>query len=194
MAEYRKLWWILIAIVAFTFSILGYFGTEVYRQAPPIPDKVVSDSGTILMTEESILDGQTAWQSVGGMQLGSIWGHGAYQAPDWTADWLHRELLNWLDLAARDEYGSAYDELDGTRQAALQYQLETAYRTNTFDEQTNTLHLPERRVEAIALTADYYSRLFSDEPSFQETRENFAMKENTLPDPERRARMTEFFF
>lgn len=194
MAEYRKLWWILIAIVAFTFSILGYFGTEVYRQAPPIPDKVVSGSGTILMTEESILDGQTAWQSVGGMQLGSIWGHGAYQAPDWTADWLHRELVNWLNLAAMDEYGTAYDELDGTRQAALQYQLETAYRTNTFDEQTNTLHLADRRVEAIALTADYYNRLFSDEPSFQETRENFAMKENTLPDPERRARMTEFFF
>lgn len=194
MAEYRKLWWLLIAIVAFTFSILGYFGTEVYRQAPPIPDKVVDDSGTILMTEESILDGQTAWQSVGGMQLGSIWGHGAYQAPDWTADWLHRELLNWLDLAALDEYGAPYAELDGTQQAALEYQLETTYRTNTFDEQTNTLHLADRRVEAIGMTADYYSRLFSDEPALQETRENFAMKENTLPDPERRARMTEFFF
>jgi len=52
----------------------------------------------VLYTQEGILDGQTAWQSVGGMQLGSIWGHGAYQAPDWTADWLHRELLagwNW---------------------------------------------------------------------------------------------------
>lgn len=44
------------------------------------------------MIGDSILDGQTAWQSVGGMQLGSIWGHGAYQAPDWTADWLHREF------------------------------------------------------------------------------------------------------
>lgn len=49
-----------------------------------------------------------AWQSVGGMQLGSILGHGAYQAPDWTADWLHRELTAWLDLAAQEIHGAAY--------------------------------------------------------------------------------------
>jgi len=103
VAEYRKLWWTLIAVLAVTFTLLGYFGREVYRAAPPIPDQVVSTAGDLLMTEESILDGQTAWQSVGGMQLGSIWGHGAYQAPDWTADWLHRELETWLEIAAREE-------------------------------------------------------------------------------------------
>ena len=86
MAGYRKLWWLLITILAITFSVLGYFGAEVYRSAPPIPAKVVSQQGQLLMTNETILNGQTAWQSVGGMQLGSIWGHGAYQAPDWTAD------------------------------------------------------------------------------------------------------------
>ena len=105
MAKYRRLWFLLIGILAVTFTLLGYFGAEVYREAPPIPDRVVSADGDTLMTEESILDGQTAWQSVGGMQLGSIWGHGAYQAPDWTADWLHRELETWLEIAALEEYG-----------------------------------------------------------------------------------------
>jgi len=76
MGNYKKLWWVLIATLGFTFAILGYFGTEVYREAPPIPDRVVSEDGATLMTRESILDGQTAWQSVGGMQVGSIWGHG----------------------------------------------------------------------------------------------------------------------
>ena len=104
MTHYRNLWWTLIAVLAVTFALLGYFGTEVYRKAPPIPDRVVSESGQVLMTGEDILDGQTAWQSVGGMQLGSIWGHGAYQAPDWTADWLHRELVAWLDLEAEQRY------------------------------------------------------------------------------------------
>src|SRR3954464_13503611 len=28
-----------------------------------------------------------------GMQLGSIWGHGGYVAPDWSADWLYREAV-----------------------------------------------------------------------------------------------------
>ena len=74
MSKYYKFWWTLIAILAITFGLLGYFGQEVYRSAPPSPDQVRAQDGTLLMTEESILDGQTAWQSVGGMQLGSVWG------------------------------------------------------------------------------------------------------------------------
>ena len=194
MAKYRRLWFLLIGILAVTFTLLGYFGAEVYREAPPIPDRVVSADGDTLMTEESILDGQTAWQSVGGMQLGSIWGHGAYQAPDWTADWLHRELETWLEIAALEEYGQEWHSLSGQQQNALQYDLKTEYRTNTYDAATSTLQLSERRSEAIARTADYYSRLFSDAPELQSTRENYAMKENTLPSAERRERMTEFFF
>lgn len=194
MAEYRKLWWLLIAILIITFGLLGYFGREVYRQAPPIPGQVVSEDGRVLMTHDTILDGQTAWQSVGGMQLGSIWGHGAYQAPDWTADWLHRELIAWLELAAQDAYGKPYAELDGAQQHALQYDLKTGYRTNTYDPATDTLVVSERRAQAIQHTAAYYASLFSAEPELRNTRKSYAMKENTLPDAERRERLTEFFF
>lgn len=194
MGQYRKLWWTLIGILAVTFALLGYVGAEVYRKAPPIPAQVITENERLLMTRDSILDGQTAWQSVGGMQLGSIWGHGAYQAPDWTADWLHRELIAWLELAARDEYGADYAELDGQQQNALQYALKTAYRANSYDAGTGTLVLSERRAQAIAQTANYYSRLFSDTPELQGTRQSYAMKENTLPDPRRREKMTHFFF
>ena len=85
MGPYKKLWFTLIGVLIVTFSLLGYYGAEVYRKAPPIPAQVVAADGARLFTKDDILDGQTAWQSVGGMQLGSIWGHGAYQAPDWTA-------------------------------------------------------------------------------------------------------------
>jgi nitric oxide reductase subunit B len=51
----------------------------------------------------------------------------------------------------------------------------------------------DRRAKAIAQTADYYSRLFSDAPELHKSRESFAMKENTLPSG-RRARLTHFFF
>ena len=94
MGPYREDWFTLTAVCIAMFSLLGYFGAEVYRSAPPIPAQVAVAGGKTLFTDTDILDGQTAWQSVGGMQLGSIWGHGAYQAPDWTADWLHRELVN----------------------------------------------------------------------------------------------------
>lgn len=194
MAEYRKLWWLLIAILIVTFSILGYFGREVYRQAPPIPGQVISDSGDLLMTRDSILDGQTAWQSVGGMQLGSVWGHGAYQAPDWTADWLHRELVAWLELAAVDVFGKSYDALDGAQQHSLQYDLKADYRRNRYDSATDTLVVSDRRAQAISQTAAYYASLFSADPELRSTRVSYAMKEDTLPNPERRARLSEFFF
>ncbi|MFE8072459.1 nitric-oxide reductase large subunit [Marinobacteraceae bacterium S3BR75-40.1] len=196
MGEYKRLWWTLIAVVAITFCLLGYFGSEVYRKAPPIPDRVVTENGKLLTTEEGILDGQTAWQSVGGMQLGSVWGHGSYQAPDWTADWLHRELTAWLELAAQDRYGESYDNLGRAEQQMLQAQLTEAYRSNDVVQQNGveTLVVSERRAEAMAQTADYYRRLFGGDPALTERRENYAMKEVTLPDPQRRKQLTDFFF
>ena len=192
MGEYRKLWWALIAVLGVTFCVLGWFGREVYRQAPPIPAQVVSADGATLFTAEDILDGQTAWQSVGGMQLGSIWGHGAYQAPDWTADWLHRELSAWLDLAAQQAYGKPYAEVDEDHQALLRQQLKREYRGNQV--QGERLVLSERRLEAMAQTAAYYDALFGNDPALQGSRKSFAMKENTLPDATRREQLTRFFF
>ena len=192
MGEYRKLWWALIAVLGVTFCILGWFGREVYRQAPPIPAQVRSETGETLFTGTDILDGQTAWQSVGGMQLGSIWGHGAYQAPDWTADWLHRELSAWLDIGAHEQYGKAFGELDGDQQAVLLARLKREYRGNRAED--GVLTLSARRVEAIRHTADYYVALFGDDPALQHSRKSFAMKEGTLPDLARRQELTHFFF
>src|SRR5687767_4921530 len=193
MGPYKKLWFTLIGVMIVTFGLLGYFGTEVYRQAPPIPAQVTTADGKLLFDREGILDGQTAWQSVGGMQLGSIWGHGAYQAPDWSADWLHRELTSWLDLGARQVHGKPYAALDGPAQAALREQLQTEYRGNRVDA-AGVLVLSPRRAQAFAETAAYYDLLFSDAPALQKSREHFAMKENTLPSAERRRQMTQFFF
>ena len=89
----RKLWIGFIAVVTISFAVLIYYGREIYHEAPPIPEKVVAEDGTVLFTRQEIKDGQNVWQSLGGHQLGTIWGHGAYQAPDWTADWLHREEI-----------------------------------------------------------------------------------------------------
>ncbi|MBL1376941.1 nitric-oxide reductase large subunit [Zobellella iuensis] len=194
MANYRRLWTILLVVLGFTFAILGYFGREVYRVAPPIPAQVVTESGTLLTTKDGILDGQTAWQSVGGMQLGSIWGHGAYQAPDWTADWLHRELEAWLELAAQDEFGTAFHNLEDEQQALLQHRLKREYRFNSYDAEADVLVVSNRRAAAMADTAAYYDKLFSDDPALRGTRQSFAMKENTLPSSQRRADMNNFFF
>ncbi len=194
MGEYKKLWWTLIGVLAVAFALLGWMGKEVYNQAPPIPQQVATTSGKVLMTHEDILKGQSAWQSAGGMTVGSIWGHGAYQAPDWTADWLHRELTAWLDLAAQDLAGVPYAQLDGDSQRVLQHRLEQEYRKNTFDPATGTVTVSERRARAMAQTASYYDKLFGDEPALRSSRESFAMKEDTLPGAQARAYLGDFFF
>jgi len=194
MREYNKLWWTLIGVLAVTFSILGYFGTEIYRVAPPIPNAFQSSEGYIVTTNSQILDGQTAWQSIGGMQLGSIWGHGAYQAPDWSADWLHRELMHWLELAAQAKHSSNYAVLSAKQKHSLHYDLKLEYRTNGYNSVTKIVTLSDRRIQAIELTAAHYDALFGGADELKETREHYAMKEVTLPNDERRTRLTEFFF
>jgi uncharacterized membrane protein len=81
------------------FGILLLLGQQIYQQAPPIPEAVKSASGETLFTRSDIEAGQNIWQSIGGMQQGSIWGHGSYLAPDWSADWLHREAEALLALS-----------------------------------------------------------------------------------------------
>lgn len=104
----RRLWIIFGAAMFVMFGTLLYFGQQIYQAKPPIPALVATTSGQIIYTRAQIEQGQNVWQSTGGMQQGSIWGHGSYVAPDWSADWLHREALALLDILARAEGKGAY--------------------------------------------------------------------------------------
>ncbi|RYF33325.1 MAG: nitric-oxide reductase large subunit, partial [Comamonadaceae bacterium] len=91
MRNTTTLWRWLGLIFVLSFGALGYLGWQIYLTAPPIPSSVTSASGQVLYTGEQIQHGQQVWLASGGQQQGSVWGHGAYVAPDWSADWLHRE-------------------------------------------------------------------------------------------------------
>jgi nitric oxide reductase subunit B len=93
MKSAHTLWRWLGLIFVLSFGALGYLGWQIYLSAPPIPKQVVTSDGDVLYTGEQIQLGQQAWPSAGGQQLGTVWGHGAYVAPDWSADWLHREAM-----------------------------------------------------------------------------------------------------
>src|SRR3546814_248044 len=98
MSTTRKLWVGLATLLVLSFGVLLRMGGEIHRKAPPMPEQVVSHSGQVLYTRADIERGRVVWQSMGGMQLGSIWGHGALVAPDWSADWMHRQISAELDL------------------------------------------------------------------------------------------------
>ena len=191
---HRRLWVLFGLTVFAAFFILGFFGREVYRQAPPIPAAVRTTDGTLVMTQDEILTGQTVWQSTGGQQLGSIWGHGAYQAPDWTADWLHREAVVLLDTFSRQSFGVAYGDANAEQQAVLQARLRAELRTNTFDAATGVVTISPARAAAIAQVAAHYDGLFGGAPALASLREDYAMQDVVVPDAQRRQLLTKFFF
>ena len=146
----RRLWLGLAALLVSSFGVLLWMGNDIYQQAPPIPERVISQSGTLIYSKADYDTGRQVWQSMGGQQLGSIWGHGALVAPDWSADWLHREAIAMLELAAQAEMAKPYSAVDVSQQARLQANLQTEMRSNTFDTTTNTITVSERRAQAIA--------------------------------------------
>src|SRR6476469_7194238 len=101
--NYKKLWATLFVVIAGSLAVLGYFGWQIYQSEPPVPNRVITQSGHVIFTGDQIRDGQNVWQSIGGQEVGTVWGHGAYVAPDWSADWLHRESEMLLDTWAQRE-------------------------------------------------------------------------------------------
>lgn len=191
---YSRLWTALAIVIVGSFAVLIYYGYDIYQQKPPLPEKVILSDGTQLFTGEDILDGQNVWQSMGGQEVGTIWGHGAYIAPDWSGDWLHREAEWILNHWSTVEFGAPYAEVEADKQAVLQARLQAELRTNTYDPSTRALTISPLRAEAIRAVSEHYKGLFGDDPSLASLRDAYAMPANSVPDADRRNKLTQFFF
>lgn len=194
MSKERKLWITFGLVMAISFTVLGYYGFEIYQKAPPQPTNIVTPDGEIVVKGQDILDGQNVWQSMGGQEVGSIWGHGAYTAPDWTADWLHRESLYILNKWSEAENGERYEDLSSEKQAALERRLQEELRNNTYDEASGTITISEIRAEAIENLNEYYKGLFMENPELDELRNYYAIPKNAIKDEDRMRQMSNFFF
>ena len=182
MYSSRKLWTWLAVICLLSFGVLGWVGTEIYLTAPPIPNQVISTSGEAVFTEGQVQQGQQAWQSAGGQQLGSVWGHGSYVAPDWSADWLHREALALRNIWAERDYKKSFENLSLGQQGEINGLLKNEMRSNTYDARTGNITLSDDRVAAIKEVKQHYINLFGDDASLNHLREQYAMGSGLLPD------------
>lgn len=187
--SYRALWIAFAIVTAGSFAVLVYMGFRIDAEKPPIPEQVVTEDGQTITDAATIREGQAVWQSMGGHQIGSVWGHGAYVAPDWTADWLHREATFVLDRWAEQDHGaSSFDDLGGEEQAALEARLAAVMRTNTYDEASGTVTLPAVRAEAFDANVQHYADLF------REGHDDYAIPEGTLTDVSRAEALGSFYF
>ncbi|USX17565.1 nitric-oxide reductase large subunit [Oxalobacteraceae bacterium OTU3REALA1] len=190
----RKLWTWLAVICVLSFAVLGWVGAEIYLTAPPIPKQIVSVDGDVLFDEGQVDRGQQAWLSAGGQQLGTVWGHGSYVAPDWSADWLHREALALRQIWARRDHGVDFDKLDKPKQAALNARLKDEMRRNTYDAARGAIVLSADRAAAVRSVARHYTDLFGDARELDALREQYAMTANAVVDADDLRALPAFVF
>ena len=190
----KNLWFSFIAVLIICFSILGFYGHEIYREKPPIPEKVVSLDGTTIFTKQEIENGQNVWQSIGGQEVGTVWGHGAYVAPDWSADWLHKESVYLLDKWAEKDFNLSFNNLDVEKQAALKARLQKSLRANTYDIKTGNISVTSDRAGAIKDNCTHYAGLFMNDPALSKERQDYAIPPNSIKDSVRMQDMNAFFF
>lgn len=184
----KKLWISFAIVFVSSFAVLGWIGTRIYQEMPPIPARVVTTDGSVVVGDGDIGRGQNVWQSLGGMEVGSIWGHGSYIAPDWTADWLHREATFVLNDWATAENGMRYEQLSTEQKAKLRGRLEEMYRRNTFNPATNTIAIDPVRARAFEACLEHFSEVFmAGNPSY-------AIPAGTVSTPERMRQFGGFIF
>ena len=184
----RRIWIGLVAVVAISFAILGWAGVRIYQDAPPIPVRIQDEHGNIIVATGQISAGQEVWRALGGQEVGSIWGHGAYVAPDWTADWLHREVVFVLDDWAREAGVDSYAALDAEKQGGLRARLAAEYQKNTYDPASGVVTISSTRARAYAANAEHYASVFRDGQA------TYAIPAGTEVDPQRLGQLNSFIF
>ena len=193
MKSNHGLWRWLGLIFVLSFGALGYLGWQIYLTAPPIPKAVVTTSGEVLFTGEQVQKGQQVWLASGGQQQGSVWGHGAYVAPDWSADWLHREAVA-LQAIRTQELRKAPTALTAADRGAIDAALKEEMRRNTYDASSGKITVSAERAQAIREVASHYQGLFGNDASLDKLRDQYAMTEGTVPERAERQALTAFFF
>jgi nitric oxide reductase subunit B len=185
--SYKRYWLALAAVMIASFAVLGGVGRKMISEAPPIPDVYTAD-GQLLFTGSSITDGQGVWQSIGGQEIGTVWGHGAYVAPDWSADWLHRESQMLLNTWAAQDGASSFEALGLDQQAVLKARLIREMRTNTYDPAQNRVVIDAARAAAFKQLAAYYADVFAT------GRSEYAIPRSALTDAGKQRQLASFFW
>ena len=169
--------WIQAAalVALFGFLLLGILAYRTYTDEPPIPSRVMGADGQLLFTGADISAGQEVFLKNGLMEYGSIFGHGAYLGPDFTADYLHRAALISNQLN-----GFAYAETPQATTIA-------DFKANRYDEVSGVLTFSAAQTEAFRKLLPHYADFFAT----PDTRNG--LRPSAITDLEEIKQLTAFF-
>src|SRR5215470_17331646 len=170
-----KGWIQAVALVGLCgFLLLGILAYRTYTDEPPIPSKVIGANGQLLFTAEDVLSGQEVFLKNGLMEYGSIFGHGAYLGPDFTADYLHRAAL-------------IANELHGPSSQTPQESTIADFKANRYDPSSGVLTYSAAQTDAFNKLVPHYGEFFAT----PDTRNG--LRPSAITDPEQIKQLTAFF-
>ncbi len=182
-------WWRRAVVITMLigFTVLIFVSVLAYRDAPPIPEKVVSSSGDILLTGQDIMGGQEVFLKYGLMENGTVWGHGAYLGPDFSAAYLHTLGVDAAEAQSQKLFGRPMNQLTRGEQGTVEEEVRLLLKQNRYDPASKTLVFtgPEAASFQKQITnwADYFSR-----PAL-----NGGLKKKYISDPKELKQLTSFF-
>lgn len=156
-------WWrrsvLLVMLVGFTGLI--YLTIKVHHDAPPIPSQVVDEAGSVLFSKENITRGQQIFLAHGLMDNGSIWGHGGYLGPDFSATYLHNVAVDGAEDRAQQQFGKPMSDLTDAQQITIQALIRAELKTNKYDADSDTLFFSRAEIASYREQQHFWEDYFS---------------------------------
>lgn len=183
-------WWrkglILILLLEFSILIWITVGSAYTTGIPPIPEKVVDSTGAVVFTKADIEAGQQVLLKRGLMNNGTIWGHGAYLGPDFSAQYLHNLVLDIREhLIKQGKVPSAGTE---SEQKEMLIVLTRHYlQKNRYEPTTHNLLLTDPEKKSYTDQMEYWKNYFSD-PGI-----NRGLNKGIIPDDQELKHLNSFF-
>lgn len=182
-------WWrrAVITVMLIGFSLLIYLTVNAYYSAPPIPDKVITADGNVVFTGDDVRAGQEIFLKYGLMDNGTIWGHGAYLGPDFSAAFLHYLSLDATKKFANDLFSKTPDQLSAGEKRTIEAEVTELLKANRYDPVSGNLVFSDIEAESFTNQIPTWKEYFSSP-------ENSAgMQASLISDPEEIRQLTSFF-
>lgn len=182
-------WWrnsvILVLVVG--FAVLTWVSVRSYSDAPPIPAGVVTPAGETIFTGDDIIAGQQVFLKYGLMENGTIWGHGAYLGPDFSAEYLHTLALDAAQTYAGRAYGKEFSFLTLEQKATVSTRVREILKENRYSPETGVLTFTPDEAASYSRQIEKWKAYFS-EPQL-----NRGLSMRLISDPVELRQLTAFF-
>ncbi len=145
-------WWrygvLTVALSGLTVLLWIALNTYSGGVGTPIPERVVGPDGQNVFTGPDIIAGQQVFQKHALMENGTIWGHGAYLGPDFSAAYLHQLALDTPDPATllTNRYDGRTGTLRFTAPEAASYRGQIEQWRKYFDGSTASRGLAAKSI------------------------------------------------